>query len=134
MAKDVHVAVSLPDGTPIGGWTTKESGEHIPDDAIFCTKCGSHDPGKHYGSCPTWNEVIDLINKPAHYLAGSTYESIKVIEAWGLGFCLGNAIKYICRCDRKGTPVQDLEKAVWYLNHELEMRREADNGLKGNAG
>lgn len=74
----------------------------------------------------------DLINMPPHYLAGSTYESIKVIEAWQLGFCLGNAVKYICRCDRKGTPVADLEKAVWYLNHELENRREADNRLKGN--
>lgn len=87
------------------------------------------------GMCDTCREeekkaaaawAVDLVNAPPHYLAGSTYESIKVIEAWGLGFCLGNAVKYICRCDRKGTPVQDLEKAVWYLNHELENRRAAE--------
>jgi hypothetical protein len=41
--------------------------------------------------------MTDPINHPPHYGGDSTYEAIKVIEAWGLGFSLGNALKYICR-------------------------------------
>lgn len=55
--------------------------------------------------------------------ADNPYEVIKVIEAWGLGFHLSTAVKYIARVDQKGTPIQDLEKALFYLNRELENRR-----------
>ena len=49
------------------------------------------------------------------------YEAVKVIEAWGLGFCLGNALKYICRAGLKETnPVPDLQKAAWYLNRAID--------------
>ncbi len=63
----------------------------------------------------------DPINHPPHYGGDSTYEAIKVIEAWGLGFCLGNALKYICRAGRKGTEsrIADLQKARWYLDREI---------------
>ena len=47
-------------------------------------------------------------------------EVIDVIEDWGLGFSLGNAIKYIARCEHKGNKKQDLEKAIFYLKRELE--------------
>ena len=40
-----------------------------------------------------------------------------------MGFCLGNAIKYIWRADEKGNAVQDLEKAKWYLEREIAKRR-----------
>lgn len=46
-------------------------------------------------------------------------EPITVIESWGLGFHLGNALKYIARADFKGSKKQDLEKAVWYLKREI---------------
>lgn len=63
----------------------------------------------------------ERINHPAHYGGNTTYEAIKVIEAWDLGFCLGNTVKYIARAGRKtSSPVQDLEKAAWYLNREIE--------------
>jgi hypothetical protein len=62
------------------------------------------------------------INHPSHYGGDTTYEAIKVIEAWALGFCLGNAVKYICRADRKGAPLDDLKKAAWYLNREIQRR------------
>lgn len=55
-----------------------------------------------------------------HYAAMSL-EPIDVIEAWGLGFNLGNVVKYIAR--PKGQTVADLEKAVWYLQRELDRRR-----------
>lgn len=54
--------------------------------------------------------VID----PQHYTA-TKIEPIDVIEAWGLGFCLANAVKYIARADRKGSRNEDLLKAANYL-------------------
>lgn len=60
----------------------------------------------------------DPVNHPAHYQS-SRFESIQVIEAYRLGFHLGNAFKYIARHKKKGGK-QDLEKAVWYLLRFLE--------------
>jgi hypothetical protein len=69
------------------------------------------------------------VDHPEHYGgADDPFEAIKVIEAWGLGFHLGNAVKYISRCDRKGAPVEDLEKARWYLDREIHRRRAMDCG------
>lgn len=65
----------------------------------------------------------ETVNHPAHYGGDTTYETIKVIEAWGLGFRLGNAVKYISRADAKGNDVEDLEKAAWYLNREILRRK-----------
>jgi hypothetical protein len=69
------------------------------------------------------------VNHPAHYGGeDNPYEAIKVIEAWGLGFCLGNTIKYICRAGNKQstTVLTDLKKAAWYLQRELQ-RIEKEN-------
>ena len=62
------------------------------------------------------------VNSPSHYHKASGVEVIVAIEAWGLGFCLGNVIKYVARAGRKGsgTRMEDLHKARWYLNRELE--------------
>ena len=66
--------------------------------------------------------MSDQINNPEHYGgAENIYEAIKVIEAWDLDFCLGNVIKYIARAGKKGDALQDLKKAKWYLDHELEI-------------
>ena len=63
------------------------------------------------------------VDHPAHYGgADSPYEAIKVIEAWDLGFCVGNAVKYISRADKKGSPLLDLKKAQFYLNREVANR------------
>ena len=67
--------------------------------------------------------MIEQVNHPKHYGgADNPYEAIKVIEACGLGFCLGNTVKYISRAGKKETDktVQDLEKAKWYLEREIE--------------
>lgn len=56
----------------------------------------------------------EAVNHPDHYGGSDNpYEAIKVIEAWELGFCLGNTIKYIARAGRKGEAVEDLRKAAW---------------------
>ena len=62
----------------------------------------------------------ETVNHPSHYGgADNPYETILVIEAWQLGFCLGNAVKYISRADKKGHRLEDLQKAVWYLQREI---------------
>lgn len=66
----------------------------------------------------------EVVYHPRHYGGDTTYETIKVIEAWELGFCLGNAIKYISRAGKKGHLVEDLQKARWYLTREIDKLNE----------
>lgn len=74
-------------------------------------------------------EEKEYVNHPDHYCHGKNneYEVIKVIDAWDLGFSLGNAVKYISRSGKKNPEkeVEDLQKAVWYINHHISK-------LKGN--
>lgn len=64
--------------------------------------------------------MTDAVNHPSHYGgADNPYEAIKVIEAWELGFNLGNTVKYISRAGKKGEILQDLKKAAWYLAREI---------------
>lgn len=65
--------------------------------------------------------MSDPINHPAHYGGDSVYEAIKVIDAWKLDFCLGNVVKYLCRAGSKGDYLEDLKKARWYLDHEIQF-------------
>jgi hypothetical protein len=64
----------------------------------------------------------EAVNHPHHYSHGRAIEPIAAIDDWGLGFCLGNTVKYISRAGRKNgaDPVEDLRKARWYLDHEIE--------------
>ncbi len=76
----------------------------------------------------------EQVNHPAHYGGDTPYEVIKVLEHWltpeqFLGFCRGNAIKYLARAGKKGsgTAAQDLEKARWYQQKEIEILRKMGN-------
>ena len=62
----------------------------------------------------------DSVHSPAHYTAGK-YEVIDVIEDWDLNFRLANTIKYIARHKHKGKPLEDLKKALWYLQREIDL-------------
>lgn len=64
------------------------------------------------------------INHPLHYGGDTPYEAIKVIEAWQLGFHLGNCIKYIRRASHKGSKLTDLKKARWYLDRYIQRLEE----------
>jgi hypothetical protein len=64
-----------------------------------------------------------LVNHPSHYKVGGI-ETIDFIEAKGLNYHLGNAVKYISRADHKGTAIQDLKKAVWYILRDIENREQ----------
>jgi hypothetical protein len=70
------------------------------------------------------SENYEHVNHPGHYGGKENpYEAIKVIDAWELGFSLGNTVKYISRAGKKGTDkeLQDLRKALWYLQHHIEQ-------------
>jgi hypothetical protein len=64
--------------------------------------------------------MTDSVDHPPHYGgANNAYEAIKVVEAWGLDFHLGNVVKYISRAGKKGDILEDLKKARWYLDREI---------------
>jgi hypothetical protein len=65
--------------------------------------------------------MSDLVNHPTHYTAhASGVECIQITEQ--MGFCLGNAVKYIWSADLKSNAMEDLRKARWYLDREIQRR------------
>lgn len=70
--------------------------------------------------------MSDNVNHPPHYCDGRKYEPVEVILDWELDFLLGNALKYISRTGRKGSDedaIEDLEKAVWYIQKRIDVLR-----------
>jgi len=63
--------------------------------------------------------ITDLVNHPPHYKSHpSGIECIQITEH--MNFCLGNVVKYIWRSSEKGSPLEDLKKAQFYLNREIK--------------
>lgn len=60
----------------------------------------------------------DTVNHPPHYQGKGGLEAIDVVEAFGLGFHLGNVVKYVLRAEQKNG-MEDLKKARWYLDREI---------------
>ena len=72
--------------------------------------------------------MTDNINHPKHYLGHpSGIECIQITRH--MNFNLGNAIKYIWRADLKNNSIEDLKKAIWYINDEI-MKRETKIDIK----
>lgn len=72
-------------------------------------------------------KMNDAVNHPKHYTSHpSGVECIQITRH--MGFNLGNAVKYIWRADLKNDAIEDLEKAVWYLQDELKKRKGDNNG------
>jgi hypothetical protein len=69
------------------------------------------------------SDIHDVVNHPPHYTRAGV-ECIEVIEALGLGYHLGNAMKYLWRAGAKegNPPEQDIRKAVWYLERWLNSQ------------
>lgn len=109
----------------------ESSGYGIPDDedADLCTEYVEESEMKNERAMKDVDPIDLLIiaskeqvDHPDHYGGkDNPYETIKVIDAWGLDFCLGNAIKYISRAGKKddNSKLQDLKKALWYIQHEI---------------
>ena len=92
-------------------------------------RIGENDPGHglRYERPDNEPDRDPDVDHPDHYGGeDNPYEVIKVIEAWESGFNDGNALKYIGRHKRKGKPIQDLKKARWYLDREIQ-RLEREN-------
>lgn len=80
--------------------------------------------------CVNYQERMakEKVNHPKHYGGEhNQYEAIKVIEAWDLGFSLGNVVKYVSRAGKKDKDreLEDLEKARWYLDREINKLKNA---------
>lgn len=73
--------------------------------------------------------VTDVVNHPPHYRVGNL-ECIDVIEAYRLGYHLGNVVKYLWRAGRK-TPdvIVDLRKAVWYCRRAVDRGQDMTHGI-----
>jgi hypothetical protein len=70
---------------------------------------------------PLENKESDPVNHPPHYTNHpSGVECIQITEH--MGFCLGNAVKYIWRADLKADAIEDLKKARWYIDREIALR------------
>lgn len=107
-------------GTPLDGGDSRR-----PKEEPLCSECGGlgiyHFPGcSELNKKPKLASKYDPVNHPSHYTSYSGLEVIDLTEQ--MNFCRGNAVKYICRAGKKSkeTEVQDLEKAIWYLNREIE--------------
>ena len=74
--------------------------------------------------------TIGSVSNPRHYQTESGIEAIEVIEAFFLdSFHLGNVFKYIARAGKKGDRLEDLQKAAWYLQREIDRHADADERL-----
>lgn len=85
-------------------------------EANYCPACGR----KLTETYDRTMEKNNIIFHPSHYCDGRKYEPRKVISDWKLNFNLGNAIKYLSRAGRKGDKVEDLRKAIQYIEFEIE--------------
>ena len=71
----------------------------------------------------------DPVNHPKHYTGHpSGIECIEITEH--MGFCLGNAVKYIWRADLKNDAIEDLKKSIWFINREIEIRGKESVSVK----
>ncbi len=70
------------------------------------------------------NTMTDNVNHPAHYEANGPFECIELAQHFN--FCIGNAIKYVWRHMDKGKPFEDLSKALWYVQWEMDSTHSSD--------
>ena len=68
-------------------------------------------------------EAIEMVDHPKHYQSKHGVEVIDIIEEFGLGFHLGNVIKYVLRAGHKNDELEDLEKAKWYLERVIDLKK-----------
>ncbi len=131
-----------------GRWSLNLSGdkdcrhdvvELLPADRRRCNRCGLTGTWQHISSTVMWDNpnltlIPDPVNKPSHYTAGGI-ECIDALEAAlsteeFIGFLKGNVIKYNWRSRHKGKPVEDTQKAEWYLKRLIATLQKA--AQKGN--
>jgi hypothetical protein len=99
---------------PFGGWMS------YSDDTVIYNPAGARKLQQDIAEQLTKH---DQVNHPKHYTSHpSGVECIEITRH--MGYNLGNAMKYIWRCDLKRDAIEDLKKAIWYLQDELAVREE----------
>ena len=63
-------------------------------------------------------EEKEMVDHPSHYNQG--IETIEYIESWSMNFNTGNVIKYVTRAGYKNNQLEDMKKAMWYLQREID--------------
>lgn len=96
----------------------------------FCTRCAKTVQLKPDGCCPCcgcekFDSSQSKVDHPPHYNVGKI-EVIDAIEDWQLGFHEGNVVKYVARAPHKGSQLEDLKKARWYLDRRIQQMETAD--------
>jgi len=86
------------------------------NDLDYCEEC-------YENLCATKFDHKEMVNHPDHYKSGGIagMEAIDIIEKYKMNFNLGNCLKYLIRCERKGTKKQDLNKLIWYAQREIDQ-------------
>lgn len=103
-------------------------GTALPDSEEFKNRPNLWTDGVRF---PT-HKTDDPVNHPSHYTKGKI-EVADFIADQKLNFDRGNAVKYVCRAGSKdpSKEIQDLEKAIWYINHEIKMLKgECENAAE----
>lgn len=142
-AADLYKILGVPadsDDTAVGWTTTKDFVIEKYHDGIFgwVLKYPAPKPFKPEALKTALNRISSnsiygssMVNHPSHYQSDSGLEVIDVIEAFtkelkgAEAFCVANAIKYLCRFDKKNG-VEDLEKAEWYIKRAIKYRKKHD--------
>lgn len=97
----------------------KPASDSVAKTVAFSASIG----GTAAGSSST--STTEAVDHPSHYNASpSGIECIDVVET--MPFNIGNAIKYLWRCDHKGKDIEDLRKALWYVQREIDRRTKAN--------
>lgn len=74
---------------------------------------------------------VDMVNHPPHYSAHpSGVECIRIVEHFT--FNIGSAVKYLWRQGLKNDSIEDLRKAAWYVNREIERLEKSEEGEADN--
>ena len=85
-----------------------------------------------------YNELLQIFKTkqmtPIHYDSGQDYDLIDIALNYNLNFFRFNVLKYICRAGKKQNELQDLEKAVDYLQREIKNIRENELKILENNG
>lgn len=95
-------------------------GEPIAKPGHVIVRFPQYHTGPYNESSSKEETSFDVVSHPSHYTEGRKYEPRKVIADWDLNFNLGNAVKYISRAGRKGDKIEDLRKAIQYIEFEIE--------------
>lgn len=111
--------LGLPDHSTVTIQVVAEGEREMSDGPCHAERLAHGDPRNFDG----YGEKDDPINHPKHYNMGK-YEVIDVIYDWDLGPCEANAVKYVARARHKGKEIEDLKKAVWYLQYRIARLQE----------